>query len=153
MKKYCVISCIVAIVVAVAICAALCCRCCRTAVVNVDQIVASSSDVAELRTQRQHAITEMQKFANDANADIDKQKDEKKKEELRDKYAAELAAKQQQEQQEYTKRLQEIDDHITTLIKETAKQEGFKVVLNKAVVVSGGTDITDLVLRKLNQEK
>lgn len=153
MKKYYILGGVIAVVIAVAACALICRHCCRTAIVNIDQVVAASSDVAELRAQRQNAISEMQKFADEANADIDKQTDSKKKEELRKKYSDELVAKQQQEQMEYAKRLQEIDEQITSLIKEIAKKEGYSLVLNKAVVVTGGTDITETILRRLNETK
>lgn len=116
------------------------------AVVNVAQVVSQAEMIIELQQQQQGKNQELQKWLADAQADVDKQKSKQKKDELTQKYAAELIQKQQTMQQEYNQKLQEIDAKITKIIVTEAKAEGYDMVLAKSSVIYGGTDITNQII-------
>ena len=128
-KKYLKISGIAAgVIVLAALVYAAFRPCCKVAMVNVEQVVANSPAIAELRAERQNEIAEMQK------------------------YGEELAARQQQMQEKYAEQLKQVDDQMTALISDVAAENGFKLVFSKTMVVVGGVDITDQVLQKLKAQ-
>ena len=46
-----------------------------------------------------------------------------------------------------------LQQKIVSTVKEVAKNLGIDVVLDKQVVINGGTDISDMVINKLNEKK
>ncbi len=125
--------------------------CAKVAMVNVEQVVANSPAIAELRAERQNEIAELQKFVEKAGAEVKKASGQKRKD-LEQKYGEELAARQQQMQEKYAEQLQKVDDQMTALISDVAAENGFKLVFSKTMVVVGGVDITEQVLQKLKAQ-
>lgn len=117
----------------------------KIAVVDVQAVVSKSAQVKALKKEREAKSQELVKFINNAGADIKKQTDPKKKEELAKKYEKELNAKKEANAKAYKAKLQAIDKSISDTITSQAKAMGYDMVLTKGVVLYGGDDITEAV--------
>ncbi|MCQ2741119.1 MAG: OmpH family outer membrane protein [Alphaproteobacteria bacterium] len=114
--------------------------------IDVAQIAAASSSLAELGKNQQADMIELQKWVQESQADIKNQKSSVKREELKKKYEAELIQKQQALQMKYSEELKKIDTEVSEIITKHARSRGYNVVLAKDSIVSGGTDITDEII-------
>lgn len=114
----------------------------KVAVVDVQQVVSSSSQVKALKEEQKRKGQELSKFIETAKASLDKEKDAKKKAELEKKYNKEFQTKREAIAKNYETKLMAIDKNITAVINSNAKTNGYNLVLAKGAVLSGGTDIT-----------
>ncbi len=118
----------------------------KVAVIDLQRVVVASKDVVALKAERDAQIAELQKMADEANAEIGKIKNEEKKKEASEKYLAEINAKKAGYDKVYASALQASDQKLNDVIKSVADKEDATVVLNKAALVQGGVDITDSVV-------
>ena len=114
--------------------------------IDVAQIASASSALAELSKNQQADMVELQKWVQESQADVKKQKSSAKREELAKKYETELMQRQQALQIKYSEELKKIDTEVSAIIAKKAKSKGYSVVLSKESIVSGGTDITDEII-------
>lgn len=114
----------------------------KIAVIDVQKLVLSSSQIKSLKTEQDSKNQEIIKFVKNARADVAKTKDNTKKKALENKYNTQLRAMKKSMDDSYKKKLNEIDAAITKVIQKTAQDEGYNVVLAKGAVLYGGTDIT-----------
>jgi Skp family chaperone for outer membrane proteins len=149
MKKSYLVAAVAVVLVGLCCCGFCCKKNAQIAVVDVQRIVAQARPVVDLRQEMQGKMSGLQEWVKASNSEIDKADSQDKKDALTKKYQLELAQKQQDIQQDYAAKLQQLDTEITKLIEETAKSEGFSVALIKASVAAGGVDITDKVIAKL----
>ncbi len=115
----------------------------KVAVVDVQKVVASSAQVKALKEEQKNKSQDLAKFIETAKANLDKEKDTKKKAALEKKYNKEFQTKRQDIAKNYETKLLAIDKNITNIINASAKDNGYDLVLAKGAVLSGGTDITD----------
>ena len=114
----------------------------KVAVVDVQQVVASSAQVKALKKEQQAKTEEVIKYIDKARKDVASVSDEKKKKALEDKYNKELVTKRETLEKDYATKLQAIDKNISSTIETLAKAKNYNVVLAKGVVLYGGDDIT-----------
>ena len=114
----------------------------RIAVVDVQKVVAASTQVKNLKAEREKKIQGLASFVKTANETVAKESDAKKKKALEDKYNKELNAKKEAIQKDYANKLTAIDKSMTAIITQKAKAANYDIVLAKGVVLYGGTDIT-----------
>ena len=114
----------------------------KVAVVDVQQVVASSAQVKALKNEQQAKTEEVIKYIDKARKDVASVSDEKKKKALEDKYNKELVTKRETLEKDYATKLQAIDKNISSTIETQAKAKNYNVVLAKGVVLYGGDDIT-----------
>ena len=114
----------------------------KVAVVDVQQVVASSAQVKALKKEQQAKTEEVIKYIDKARKDVASVSDEKKKKALEDKYNKELVTKRETLEKDYATKLQAIDKNISSTIETQAKAKKYNVVLAKGVVLYGGDDIT-----------
>ena len=119
----------------------------RIAVVDVQAVVSKSAQVQTLKKEQQAKMQDLEKWLKTAQTDVEKQQTKEGKEKLLKKYNAEFAKKKEAIAKDYTARLQAVDKSITETISTTAKTKGYNMVISKGVVVFGGDDITDAVLK------
>lgn len=117
----------------------------KVAVVDVQKVVASSSQVKALKADQAKKGQELAKFIETAKTAIDKEKDAAKKKALEEKYNKEFQSKRKVIAKDYETKLLAIDKNISSIIDAKAKANGYNLVLAKGVVLSGGTDITDQI--------
>ena len=117
----------------------------KIAVVDVPQVVNSSSQVQALKKEQQAKTKEIVSFVEKARKDVAATTDVKKKKAKEKKYTKELNNKRTAMEKNYANKLSAIDKTISAKITEQAKAGGYDIVLAKGVVLYGGTDITDAV--------
>ena len=121
----------------------------KFAVVDIQRVVVASRDIAALKIERDTQVAELKKMADDANEKIKAEKDEDARKKLSEKYLSEINAKKDEFDKVYATALQASDKKLNDIINSVAEKEGLKVVINKASVVTGGTDITDSVVEQV----
>ena len=115
----------------------------RIAVVDVQAIVASSSQVQALKKEQQTKLQELDKWLKKVKEDVDKQQTKEGKEKLLKKYDGEFLKKQNYIKSNYAKKLQAIDVNITQAIANEAKAKGYNLVLSKqGQVLYSSDDLT-----------
>ena len=123
----------------------------KVAVVDVQQVVASSAQVKALKKEQQAKTEEVIKYIDKARKDVASVSDEKKKKALEDKYNKELVTKRETLEKDYATKLQAIDKNISSTIETQAKAKNYNVVLAKGVVLYGGDDITADIVKKIGR--
>ena len=119
----------------------------KVAVVDVGKVISSSSQVEALKKEQQAKSKELMAFVEKARDDVSAQKDDKKKQDLEQKYNNDLRAKKEAMDKNYAAKLTAIDDFISKQIDDAAKKDGYDLVLVKGAVLNGGTDITDAIIK------
>ena len=124
-------------------------RCCedKTAVVDVAAAVGKSSEVQALKIDVAAKKQELTQWLQKVQSEVKSEKNKGKKEALLKQYDAEFAQKREVIAKEYNEKLQAIDKSINDIIVKTARQNGYKIVIPKSVVLYGGKDITEEVLK------
>ena len=117
----------------------------KIAVVDVQAVVNSSSQVQALKKEQQAKTKEIVAFIEKARKDVAAVTDVKKKQALEEKYNKELNAKKAAMDKNYSDKLTAIDSTISKQIESQAKMGGYDIVLAKGVVLYGGSDITEAV--------
>ena len=107
----------------------------KIAVVDIQKVVAASSQVKALKASQDAKNKELTAFIKNAQADVNKQTDAKKKKSLAESYEKQLKQKR------------EANVNITAQIGKKATELGYTMVLPKSAVVWGGDDITDTILK------
>jgi len=119
------------------------------AVVDVQKVVESSPEINALKIDGKNKLDDLASFAEKARADVAKETNATNKKTLEDGYNKELNVRKVALDQEYTKKLLDIDKNITSIIKTKAKASGYNLVLVKSSVLDGGTDITADIIKEL----
>lgn len=117
------------------------------AIVDVPQVVAASSEVQKLKKEQQTKAEEIVKFIEKARKDVASITDADKKKAAEEKYTKELQSKKTKMDEEYANKLKAIDASISKKIEEQAILKGYDVVLSKGIVLYGGKDITNEVIK------
>lgn len=148
-KQVVVLIAAVAFLLGAGVCCALCCGKSKIATIDVAAIVGQSEQVQALKTEQAAQAQALAQWLQAAQAEVEKQSDAKKKEELLQQYNAEFAQRRDAVAQQYAARLQEVDSSIKQTIADEAKKLGYKVVIVKDVTVYGGDDITEVVAKSV----
>ncbi len=117
------------------------------AVVDVPAVVNASAQVQALKKDQQTKAQEIVKFVEKARKDVAGITDANKKKAAEEKYNKELMAKREKMDKEYAQKLQALDQSISDQITSKAKADGYDVVLSKGVVLYGGKDITEELIK------
>ena len=121
----------------------------KYAVVDVPQVVAASKQVNNLKNQQNVKIQELANFVQNAQKQLQAEKNADKKKALETKLNKELNAKKAAMDKNYAAQLAGIDKNISAVIAQQAKAKGYDLVLAKGVVLysTQGTDITNDVIK------
>lgn len=119
----------------------------KVAIVDLQKVVNKSAQVQALKKEQDKKNKEMAQFIKKAGEEIKKQSDNTKKKALAKKYDAELKTKREINAQNYKMKLEAADKSISNTISQQAKLMGYDLVLTKGVVLYGGDDITEAILK------
>ena len=117
------------------------------AVIDINEIVNKSAQVQSFKNDVAAKNNELNQWLKTSQEEVDAEEDKAKKKELLQKYNAEYTQKRDEISNEYLAKIQVIDKDINNAITQTAKEKGYKSVVVKNVVIYGGDDITDEVVK------
>jgi outer membrane protein len=125
--------------------------------VDMQKILMSSSEAKKAQDELQKKQADFQKDYEEKIAQIDKAKADKKTDEEIKKIIDKLEKELEPKKQELMKLNQDLTNKVKTKIlgaaTKVAKEYGIDVILDKQVVLTGGFDLTDFVIEKLNSSK
>ena len=119
----------------------------RIAVVDIPVLISKSPEVNSLKSEQQKKIDNMKATIEKAQAEISKESDPKKIEQLEEKYRNEINSQKIALDEEYNAKLKQIDTNIKNLVIAKAKGLQYNLVLPKNIVLFGGDDITEEVAK------
>ena len=117
------------------------------AVVDTQKVVENSPQISALKTEQKNKMTDLAAFVEKAKADVAKQTDETKKKALEDGYNKELNSRKADIDKDFVKKITAFDKNVKEVIK--IKSVNYDLVLTKNIVLEGGTDITNEVIKGL----
>ena len=117
------------------------------AIVDAVAVAAKSKQVQSLKNEQQSKMLELEKWMVTARADVERQQTQEGKEKLIKKYDADFAKKREALIKNYQTKLQAIDKSISDTIAKYAQEHGYEAVFAKGVVLYGGDDITDDIVK------
>lgn len=122
-------------------------------VVDADKVLTNYSKAQDVEADLKVKEAEIQKFIADAQKQIKDAATPVEKNNLEKKLSEEFKTKQTEYRKMQVTESEKINNDIITAIKTIAKDKSIDMVLAKGAVFSGGTDLTDEVLGKLNVSK
>ncbi len=125
--------------------------------IDVQRVFTEFKDSAKARGELNKKEEDYKKEFEEKQKKLDEsEKGGKKKEELekmRTKLQEELNPKLEELQRLRAKLSGELQQKIVEAVQEVGKQVGIDTVIDKQAVIAGGTDLTDLVVGRLNKGK
>lgn len=91
-------------------------------------------------------------FALDATKKIEEAETPVEKKNLDEKLSQQFNIKKNAFAKEQSEKWESIQDNIFNCIEKVTKEKKLEMVFNKSAVIIGGVDITDEVIKKLNEE-
>ncbi|MBQ4114969.1 OmpH family outer membrane protein [bacterium] len=118
----------------------------KIGVVDLQQLVANSSQVKQLKAEHNKKIAELDKILVNARGEISNEKDPAKVLLIEDKYMKEFNTKKDALERDYNNRLSSIEKNIKAEITKKAQKDGYEFIFAKSVVLYGGKDITSEII-------
>ena len=121
----------------------------KVAVVDVNKIMEQSKDVKNLKASQDKQMKELETLITKAQNEIVNTQDQTKAMELQANYSKQIETKRNAIDEEYSKKIVQITSNIKNLISVQAKKTDYNLVLPTGMVISGGEDITDNVIKEM----
>jgi Skp family chaperone for outer membrane proteins len=121
----------------------------KVAVIDVPTIMSKSVEVQELQRTQQKEVEELNTLISKAQNELLNEQDKSKLLQKEANYRQEIETKKNTIDREYNSKLVKINENIKNTISKEAKKENYNLVLPSGMVISGGDDITEEVLKKI----
>ncbi len=121
----------------------------KIASVDIQQLLANSTDFIELKKAQNIKALELQSWTNAMNAEIAKQSTQEDKNKMAQQGQAQFQQKQQAINVEHHQKMLGLDAKLTEVVANIAKEEKYDYVFAKGTVIFGATDITQDVIKKI----
>lgn len=121
----------------------------KVAVVDITKVMEQSKDIKNLKASQDKQLKELENLISKAQNEIVNTKDQNKAIELQTNYSKEIETKRNAIDEEYSKKIVQITSNIKNLISTQAKKTDYNLVLPTGMVISGGDDITDNVIKEM----
>ena len=121
----------------------------KIAVVDLQQLVSNSNQVKQLKQEHSRKMAELDRIIVNARGEISNEKDPAKVLLLEDKYMKEFNTKKEALENNYNSRLEAIEKNIKAEITQKAQKDGYNYVFAKSVVLYGGKDITNELIKSI----
>lgn len=114
--------------------------------VDVNKVVAASKAVEKANKERAAEKKKIIKFIEESANKMNKEEDEKKREEMKNQFDLDLTAKKSEMNKSYGEKLMKINNDINAELIKIAKDKDYQLILTKEAVLYGGDDLTqDLI--------
>ena len=113
------------------------------AVVDAQAVVNSSAQVKALKEAQTKKVQELNLWLQNAQNEVNTERDKERQQALLQKYNAEFALKRRDIALQYQQELQAVSSNISKTVTEEAEKKGYSMVIAKNIVIYGGIDITE----------
>ena len=121
----------------------------KVAVVDINKIMEQSKDIKNLKSAQDKQLKELETLITKAQNEIINTQDQNKAIQLQANYSKEIETKRNAIDEEYSKKIVQITSNIRNLIADKAKKTDYNLVLPSGMVISGGEDITENVIKEI----
>lgn len=121
----------------------------KVAVVDVSTVLSNSQDIQSLKRSQDKKMEELNTLISKAQNEIVNEADRNKAIQMEASYRKQIEKKKNDMDQEYNTKISKINTSIKSLISNEAKKSNYNLVLPTGMVISGGDDITDEIVKKL----
>jgi len=121
----------------------------KVAVVDITKVMEQSKDIKNLKASQDKQLSELQTLISKAQNEIANTPDQNRAIELQLNYGKQIETKRNAIDEEYSKKIVQITSNIKNLISTQAKKTDYNLVLPTGMVISGGEDITDSVIKEM----
>lgn len=121
----------------------------KVAVVDVSTVLTSSPDIQSLKQSQDKKMEELNTLISKAQNEIVNESDKNKALQMETTYRKEIEQKKLDMDQEYNSKITVINNKIKSLISDEAKKSNYNLVLPTGMVISGGDDITNDIVKKI----
>lgn len=119
----------------------------KVAVVNITEIMEHSQEVKNLKSSQEKQMKDLNNLITKAQTEIANEPDRNKAIQLESTYRKEIETKRSTMDDEYNSKIDKITANIKTLISKEAQKSDYNLVLPAGMVISGGDDITQNVIK------
>jgi len=121
----------------------------KVAVIDVPTVLSKSSEIQDLKRSQEKEMEELNTLISKAQNELLNEHDKTQLLQKESQYRKEIETKKSDMDKKYTERLAKINDNIKTVISKEAKKSNYNLVLPTGMVISGGDDITDSVVKNI----
>ena len=121
----------------------------RVAVVDVSQLLSHSPDVQELKHIQDKETEELNNLISKAQNEILNTTDNDVVLKKEAEYRQQIESKRLNMEKQYASKLEEVNKKIRKIISTEAQKENYNLVLPVGMVISGGDDITENVVKTM----
>ena len=121
----------------------------KVAVVDIPTVLSNSDEIQVLRKEQDKENKELDILISKAQNDILNEPDKTKLLQKEADYRQKIETKKKSIDKKYNEKLAKINKEIQTLISNEARKENYNLVLPAGMVISGGDDITNSVLKNM----
>lgn len=121
----------------------------KVAVVDVSTILTSSPEIQSLKQSQDKKMEELNTLISKAQNEIVNEVDKNKALQMETNYRKEIEQKKLDMDEEYNSKITVINNKIKSMISTEAKKSNYNLVLPTGMVISGGDDITNDIVKRM----
>lgn len=121
----------------------------KVAVVDIPTILSNSEEIQTLKKEQDKEAQELDTLITKAQNDILNEHDRSKLIQKEADYRQQINTKKSDIDKKYNEKLAKINKNIQTIISKEAKKSNYNLVLPAGMVISGGEDITNNVVKSM----
>lgn len=121
----------------------------KVAVIDVPQVLSKSSEIQDLQRAQQKDMEELNILISKAQNELLNEPDKSKLLQKEATYRKEIETKKNSMEKEYNVKLAKINDNIKSIISKEARKSNYNLVLPTGMVITGGDDITESVVKHM----
>ena len=121
----------------------------KVAVVDVSTILTSSPEIQSLKQSQDKKMEELNTLISKAQNEIVNESDKDKALQMETNYRKEIEQKKLDMDEEYNSKITVINNKIKSMISTEAKKSNYNLVLPTGMVISGGDDITNDIVKRM----
>ena len=121
----------------------------KVAVVDVSTILTSSPEIQSLKQSQDKKMEELNTLISKAQNEIVNESDKNKALQMETNYRKEIEQTKLDMDEEYNSKITVINNKIKSMISTEAKKSNYNLVLPTGMVISGGDDITNDIVKRM----
>lgn len=118
----------------------------KVGVIDVQKVVTASKEVERVKKEHETNKKLLVSYIKLSAEKMNKEKDPKRKEEMKKQFTNELTAKKESMDKVYAEKLMKINNDMNIQVSKLAKERNYDLILTQEAVLYGGDDLTkDLI--------